>query len=317
MLYKIFLFPAKWFIHLYCKRVSINNKSLLQQKGPLLLAANHPNSFLDAIILGTLFKNPVYSLARGDAFVNKLVTRVLKSFNMLPVYRVSEGVENLESNYETFDACQEIFKQDGIVLIFSEGKCTNEWHLRPLKKGTARLALEAWRRGVDLKVLPVGINYSSFKNFGKTVAINFGNIIAAEEINNQFYSGKEINEFNHKLRQELQELVFEIDQNDSQKKREQFFEPISNLKKAILFPPGMIGFLFHFPLFLLIHFLIIRKADVHYDSVMTGLLFFVYPLFVLSISLLAGYLGGASFFVLAIVGQPFCLWSFVQLRGQL
>ncbi len=286
----------------------------MKQKGPLLLAANHPNSFLDAIILDTLFKNPVYSLARGDAFVNKLVTRILKSFNMLPVYRLTEGVENLENNYETFGACQEIFKQDGIVLIFSEGKCTNEWHLRPLKKGTARLALEAWRRGVDLKVLPVGINYSSFKKFGKTVIINFGNIITAEEVNNEFYSGKEINEFNHKLKQELQDLVFEIDQNDSRKKKEQFSQPISNLKKAILFPFGMIGFLFHFPIFLIIHFLIVRKADVHYDSVMTGLLFFVYPLYVLGVSFLAGYFGGIYGFFFALAGLPFCLWSFVQLR---
>ena len=28
---------------------------MLLQQGPLLIAANHPNSFLDAIILGSLF----------------------------------------------------------------------------------------------------------------------------------------------------------------------------------------------------------------------------------------------------------------------
>ena len=78
---------------------------MLLQQGPLLIAANHPNSFLDAIILGSLFKTHVYSLARGDAFVGKFFTRILRSFKMLPVYRVSEGVENLEHNYTTFEAC--------------------------------------------------------------------------------------------------------------------------------------------------------------------------------------------------------------------
>jgi len=75
----------------------------------LMIAANHPNSFLDAIILATLFKQPIYSLARGDAFKNKFFAALLKSLNMYPVYRTSEGVENMEHNYSTFNTCREIF----------------------------------------------------------------------------------------------------------------------------------------------------------------------------------------------------------------
>jgi 1-acyl-sn-glycerol-3-phosphate acyltransferase len=150
---------------------------MLRQQGPLLIAANHPNSFLDAIILSSLFKQPIYSLARGDAFTNKLVTRILTSLNMLPVYRVSEGVENLEHNYTTFDACQKLLSDNKIILIFSEGRCINEWRLRPLKKGTARLALTAWMHNVPLRVLPLGINYSSFRKFGKIIILNFGSFI--------------------------------------------------------------------------------------------------------------------------------------------
>jgi 1-acyl-sn-glycerol-3-phosphate acyltransferase len=70
---------------------------------------------------------------------------------MFPVYRVSEGVENLNSNYETFKGCKTLFRKKGIVLIFSEGKCINEWHLRPLKKGTARLAIKQLGRNIPWK----------------------------------------------------------------------------------------------------------------------------------------------------------------------
>ena len=101
---------------------------------------------------------------------------------MFPVYRVSEGVENLNSNYETFENCKKLFREQGIVLIFSEGKCVNEWHLRPLKKGTARLAMNSWEENIPLEVLPIGINYSSFHRFGKNVMINFGNIISEKDI---------------------------------------------------------------------------------------------------------------------------------------
>jgi 1-acyl-sn-glycerol-3-phosphate acyltransferase len=55
-------------VPLYCRQIKINKPELLHAKGPLLIAANHPNSFLDGIILTTLFQNPIYTLARGDAF---------------------------------------------------------------------------------------------------------------------------------------------------------------------------------------------------------------------------------------------------------
>ena len=67
---------------------------MLKEKGPLLLACNHPNSFLDAVILDILFEQPVWSLARGDAFSGKTINKILTAVKILPVYRTSEGVEN-------------------------------------------------------------------------------------------------------------------------------------------------------------------------------------------------------------------------------
>src|SRR5206468_2914871 len=93
---------------------------------------------------------------------------------LLPIFRTSEGVENLNQNYHTFDACQKAFERNRIVLIFSEGWCENEWHLRPLKKGTPRLVMNAWKNKIPLTVIPVGLNYSSFKKFGKEIHLVFG-----------------------------------------------------------------------------------------------------------------------------------------------
>ena len=276
---------------------------MLDECGPLLIASNHPNSFLDAIILATLFKRPVYSLARGDAFKGKIITQLLTSFNMLPVYRASEGVENLEHNYTTFEACQNIFKKDGIILIFSEGRCINEWHLRPLKKGTARLAFAAWQQGTPLRILPLGINYSCFRTFGKSLFLNFGNVIIKEQINNNFTSGKAINEFNEKLRKELQKLVFEIDKNDHQRLKEHFYIHQSSIKKVLLFIPAVMGFIIHFPLYYPIHLSIKNKAQDHYDSIMVGLLFFIYPVYVLAIAIIIFLITHSliSFFLLVLI----------------
>ena len=275
---------------------------MVRVKGPLLIASNHPNSFLDAIILATLFKNPVYSLARGDAFNGKLITKILTSLNMLPVYRVSEGVENLEHNYYTFNACQDIFKKSGIVLIFSEGRCINEWHLRPLKKGTARLAFTAWQQSIPLKVLPVGINYNSFRKFGKTIHLNFGNFITSEQMNSNFQSAKAINDFNNKLQQQLKELVYEIAEDDK-KLNDYFFTQQSLLKKILLFLPAILGCIIHFPLYYSIHHFIKVKAKDHYDSIVVGLLFFIYPIYVLMLALAAFFITKSlvSFLLLLLV----------------
>ena len=275
---------------------------MVRVKGPLLIASNHPNSFLDAIILATLFKNPVYSLARGDAFNGKLITKILTSLNMLPVYRVSEGVENLEHNYYTFNACQDIFKKSGIVLIFSEGRCINEWHLRPLKKGTARLAFTAWRQNIPLKVLPIGINYDSFRKFGKTIHLNFGNFITSEQMNSNFQSAKAINDFNNKLQQQLKELVYEIAEDDK-KLNDYFFTQQSLLKKILLFFPAILGCIIHFPLYYSIHHFIKVKAKDHYDSIVVGLLFFIYPIYVLMLALAAFFITKSlvSFLLLLLI----------------
>jgi 1-acyl-sn-glycerol-3-phosphate acyltransferase len=317
LLYKLLFFPSRIAIHFYCRNITINKKEMLGQKGPLMIAANHPNSFLDAIIISTLFKVPVHSLARGDAFAGKLITRLLKSCNMLPVYRVSEGVENLSHNYSTFDACQRLFEENEIVLIFSEGRCVNEWHLRSLKKGTARLALSAWQHHTPVRILPLGINYSSFRKFGKNVHINFGNIIGQSDIHEDLATGRAIKELNEKLSSQLRDLVYEIGENDHQKLKKYFYINQPLLKRVLLFIPALIGFIVSAPLYFAIHLVIKNRAQDHYDSIMTGLLFFLYPLYVLAIALTVLSITGSWYSLLILFFMPFTSWSYLQLKSQI
>ena len=193
-------------MQIFFRKIIVNNKAILKKSGPLLLASNHPNSFLDAVILDILFRKPVWSLTRGDVFRNPFISKLLSALNMFPVYRVTEGVENLNINYSTFEKCKELFRKQGIVLIFSEGKCINEWRLRPLKKGTARLAINCWKENIPLEVLPVGINYSSFRRFVKNVIINFGSIISQEDISVDLPEGMRYQSFNNRLQQHCREL---------------------------------------------------------------------------------------------------------------
>jgi len=319
MLYPLIKIIARLAIKFYCRDIAINKKEYLKTDGPLLLAVNHPNSFLDAIIFCTLFDKPIYSLARGDAFKGKFITKLLLDLKLLPVYRVSEGVENLEENYKTFDQCKEIFKKNGVVLIFSEGKCINEWHLRPLKKGTARLALSSWEDGIPLKVLPVGINYSSFSRFGKNMKMFFGEFITADSIDKNNSQGKNLQLFNAALLQQLQPFVFEIKPDDKEMVQQKFYAPQPLLKKILLFIPSVMGWVLHAPLYIPVQKLVQKLSfhTDHFDSVMVGILMLFYPLYVLVVSLIVFAFTHNPWVFLLLLVMPFTAWAHVQLKRQL
>lgn len=284
-----------------------------------MLAANHPNSFLDSVIINTLFEQPVWSLARGDVFKKPLYIRILTALRILPVYRTSEGVENLSENYKTFDACIDIFRKNGIITIFSEGLCVNEWHLRPLKKGTARLAMKTWEEGIPLKVLPVGINYSSFFCFGKNIFLHFGDILEARQAGYPAADGHRHQSFNNLLAGQLQQLVFEIPVNDRPLQEQRLMVRQSAGKKILLFLPALCGWILHAPLYYPVKwFTFQRTRDTgHYDSVLNGILLITYPFYCMLL-VTAGLIAGGNCWPLTLLALlPFCAWALVQLKPQL
>ena len=319
MLYALLKPVAKLSMLFFCRKVKINKPEWLQAKGPLLLACNHPNSFLDSIILDTLFKAPVWSLARGDVFRNKFIARLLRAIRILPVYRTSEGPENLYINYQTFEACIEIFKKKGLVQIFSEAKCVNEWHLRPLKKGTARLAIKAWEENIPLTVLPVAINYSSFRRFGKNIFLHFGNPITISSIDMIAAEGVRHLAFNSILQTELEKIVWEIPLDDKVRQAKFLKLPIPGWKKILLFVPAITGLLLHAPLYLLIksYTLHLTRNNDHYDSILTAFLIFIYPLYLLLLVFLARVITHSWLSLWLIIIIPFCAWAYIQLKPQL
>jgi 1-acyl-sn-glycerol-3-phosphate acyltransferase len=235
------------------------------------------------------------------------------------VYRTSEGMQNLGINYETFNECKSVFKENGIVLIFSEAKCINEWHLRPLRKGTARLLFSSWEANIPLEVLPVGINYSSFRRFSKNLYINFGEIISKNDFELGEADGKRNLAFNLKLKEQLHQLVFEISKADVQKQKSILEKKPSLFAKIFLFIPAAIGWLVHTPLYMPIKNFTYKKTvnNDHHDSILVVLLLCIYPVCVVLLALVMVLVTNNPVFWLLIVLLPFTAWSYVQLKPQL
>ena len=137
-----------------------------------MVVANHPDSFLDAVILGAYYPRKMHFLARGDVFRKPLFGFLLRSIGMIPIHRAREGREHLHLNAGTFDASVDILAQGGGILIFIEGICLLTHELQPYKKGATRILEAAQQRGVQPIIHVVGIAYNDFKAFGKVVEIH-------------------------------------------------------------------------------------------------------------------------------------------------
>jgi 1-acyl-sn-glycerol-3-phosphate acyltransferase len=165
-LLKLFIQAGLW---LFCQEIHLKNKQLFKTKGPLLIIANHPNSFLDALIIGSYYKRRVYFLARGDAFKKPIHRFILESLNMIPVYRLREGKEFLHLNDYAFNKSIDLLSKGFAVLVFIEGICINSHELQPFKKGTARILEGVQKLNVDLKIHIAGIAFNQLRGIGKKV----------------------------------------------------------------------------------------------------------------------------------------------------
>jgi hypothetical protein len=275
------------FTHLlYFRKVyhKFGHKNTSFAKGKLF-AANHPNSFLDAISLAIQLPYPLAFLARGDALQGSAGKFLTKYLHLLPVWREREGRENLKGNYNTFDLCLDIWTKGGAVIIFTEGLCVNEWHLRPFPKGTARMAQSAWEKGIDLDIIPTAFNYGHFHGPGKSLFIQTARPIEYKELFDEAPTpaiGQR--RFNELLALQLNTMVWEA---KTQEEANTYF-PEEQVESHFRRTLRKIVVAMHAPYYLPIKRFIQSKTTgtVHYDSALFGVLLLTYPLFLVAISAL-------------------------------
>ncbi|MEX1188912.1 MAG: 1-acyl-sn-glycerol-3-phosphate acyltransferase [Bacteroidia bacterium] len=191
MLYWFLRLIIGWYMQIHAKRLFVRGLEQVPQKGPLIFAANHGNAFLDATLLVIILRRPVWYLARADVFKKPWQRFILKHLHLIPVYRIQDGVDSMENNKKTFEICTDLLKEGKSLLIFSEGNAKPEHRLRPLKKGTARIAVqaaEAMNWPDNFVIMPLGINYTEHTAFRTELMFGFGKPIVVNEFKSEVES---------------------------------------------------------------------------------------------------------------------------------
>jgi 1-acyl-sn-glycerol-3-phosphate acyltransferase len=280
LIYPLIKILVRLALKIFCSDITVLGAERTGIKGPVLIVSNHPNSFLDAIIIAARFREKIHFLARGDAFVKPTHRKLLGLLNMIPVYRLSEGKENLRLNEEAFRQVNQILANKGIVLIFIEGICLQTHRLQPFKKGAARIAW-ANRDTPGFSVLPLGIAYDSFTRFGKKIVISVGEPLQTETLFGPGEEAKNLRLFNERLFGEINQRIHLPEKRRQEKKNQGFF-----------FLPALLGYMLHLPLFRFVQNPVLKKTggSVFYDSVLFASLLLVYPTYLFVLGLLLFFL---------------------------
>jgi 1-acyl-sn-glycerol-3-phosphate acyltransferase len=203
----------------FFRRIFYSNLKKVPLNKPLLFVGNHQNSFMDGILVGSYLPQPLHFTMRADMFRKPFARFCLRELNVAPVYRAEEGLENVHKNLESFAGIYEVLKKNGNLIMFSEGICIQEKRLHKLRKGTARLAFGAQEKfGLDVHIVPVGINYTYPSRFRKEVMINFHDSFSINELKDAYkeHPAKALLAFNDKcdisLRKEV--IIVEDPKND-------------------------------------------------------------------------------------------------------
>jgi glycerol-3-phosphate O-acyltransferase/dihydroxyacetone phosphate acyltransferase len=140
--------------------------------GPLLLLPNHPNALLDPALVMATAGRPVRFLAKSTLFSGPFGP-LMRMAGALPVYRPRDGAET-DRNTETFAAVDAALARGEAICVFPEGISHSSGRLETLRTGAARMALSATARGIDVRVVAIGINLEQKTAFRSAAAVVYG-----------------------------------------------------------------------------------------------------------------------------------------------
>ncbi|MBS1794679.1 MAG: 1-acyl-sn-glycerol-3-phosphate acyltransferase [Acidobacteria bacterium] len=189
-------------LRLFFRRIETVDVERVPLDEPLIFVLNHPNGLIDPALIFVSLPRRVSFLAKSTLFRIPVGGRIVRALEALPVYRRIDADGEMAKNLETFRRCRELLAQNRCIAIFPEGLSHDETKLKPIKTGAARIALgalsveegeeEKRRKGeeernsltsenrtndIGLKIMAVGLFYTSKTAFRSEVLIRYGEIL--------------------------------------------------------------------------------------------------------------------------------------------
>jgi len=165
---------ARGLMHLYYPTIEVSHRDRIPANGPVLFVSNHPNSLLDAPLIGWVAQRPVHFFAKAPLFDVPVFGAVLRAVGMVPAYRSSDDPSQVRRNLDTLRAGAAFLVKGEAVGIFPEGKSHDLNRVEMIRSGAARLALQAAASGAAVLIVPLGLNHERKERFRSAVWVRIG-----------------------------------------------------------------------------------------------------------------------------------------------
>ena len=173
-------------LRLFFRRIETSRAELVPDEGPVVFVLNHPNGLIDPALVFAALPRHISFLAKSTLFDLPVIGALLRAVEALPLYRRADAGSDLAQNRLTFEACRRLLRTGRAIALFPEGVSHNSTKLLPVKTGAARIALGAASVGGDeegvneearplgLRIVPVGLYYTSKSSFRSEALLRFG-----------------------------------------------------------------------------------------------------------------------------------------------
>lgn len=152
----------------------------IPQDGAVIIAPNHTNALMDALVVLNYDRRPKVFIARADIFKTPIFAKVLKFLKIMPMMRIRDGVSEVKKNDDTIKKSVDVLLDKVPFCILPEGRHRAQHSLLPLGKGIFRVALQTQElldSKTPLYIVPFGIEYGNFYRFRSTVLVQVGDPI--------------------------------------------------------------------------------------------------------------------------------------------
>jgi 1-acyl-sn-glycerol-3-phosphate acyltransferase len=220
-----------WHDHIFYRKIIVMGLENINPDDHLIFAPNHQNALMDALAVLYTHKGQPIFLARADIFKKRIIASLLYFLKILPVYRIRDGFSSLKANDEIFHKTIDVLRHKNGLVILPEGDHAGFRRLRQLKKGICRVAFqadEATDFSLNIKIIPVGIEFSNYSRFRQVLTVIYGKPIEISEYY-QLYKEtpeKALNELRNRISDELKKVMVHIESVDD-------YEAIDELRSII------------------------------------------------------------------------------------
>lgn len=201
-----------WNLRFSYKKVEVRGKENIPTDGAILVAPNHCNTLMDALVILRAFENETVFGARADMFNNAFVAKLMYFIRILPMVRQRDGMRNVLKNYETQEIIVDTLKNKVRFCMFPEGRHRPAHSLQVLGKGVFRAALAANAEFGDkmpVYIVPTGIEYGDYFRYRSTSLVTFGKPINVTEVVKELNLDNEAQIMDH-LRKDLTAKMSEL-----------------------------------------------------------------------------------------------------------